>query len=158
MRSLIFRNNNELVNRQDERDVWSLHSQINRIFDDFFHYPLASYNSERGISPRMNFAETEKDYEITVELPGMAEKDIEITYHDGTLAIKGEKKEEHEEKDKGYFLKERSYGAFQRSISLPGKINVEGIKAEFKKGVLGISVPKASEEEAQIKKISITGK
>ena len=86
--------------------------------------------------PAVDIAETDKAYEITAELPGMDEKNIEVKFADGVLTIRGEKKDEKEEKKKDYYLSERSYGSFQRSFQVPDGVDTDKIEATFKKGVL----------------------
>jgi HSP20 family protein len=94
--------------------------------------------------PKVDVAETEKAFDITAELPGLDEKNVEVVLADGVLTIKGEKKEEKEEKDeaKNYHLVERSYGSFQRSFSMPENVKENDISADFSKGVLKITLPK----------------
>ena len=92
--------------------------------------------------PKLDIAEMKDKYEIKAELPGMDEKDINLSLDDGVLTISGEKKAENEEKEKGYYLKECSYGSFSRSVRLPENIADDKIGAHFKKGVLFIDMPK----------------
>jgi alcohol dehydrogenase len=87
-------------------------------------------------APAVDFAETEKGYEVTAELPGMDEKNIEVKFADGVLTIKGEKQEEKEEKKKDYYMNERSFGSFHRALELPNGIDQDKIEASFKNGVL----------------------
>ena len=100
---------------------------------------------------------TEKDseYEITAEVPGLDEKDIEVKLADGGLLIKGEKKVEKEEKKKDYVLSERQYGSFERYFGLPDGVDTDKISATFTKGVLKVSVPKAADAHKQEKKIPV---
>ena len=100
----------------------------------------------------MDVAETDKQIEITVELPGLEEKDVQINLSDNTLTIRGEKAE-REQKDKDYHLVERSYGSFSRTLELPAGVNADDIKATISKGVLNVTVPKPA--PAQVKKIQI---
>jgi HSP20 family protein len=97
--------------------------------------------------------ETDKELEITAELPGLEEKDVQINVADNLLTIKGEKKAETEQKDKNYRLVERSYGSFARTLELPAGINPDQIKASIAKGVLTVTVPKPA--PAQTKKIEV---
>ena len=105
--------------------------------------------------PAVDIAETDKAYEITAELPGMDEKNIEVKFADGVLTIKGEKKEEKEEKKKDYYLSERSYGSFQRSFQVPDGVDTDKIEATFKKGVLTVTLPKSAEAQKAAKKIDV---
>jgi len=97
--------------------------------------------------------ETDKEIEITAELPGLEEKDVQINVADNVLTIRGEKKAEKEEKDKNYRLIERSYGSFERSLELPAGVNADAIKASIAKGVLKVTVPKPA--PAQSKKVEV---
>jgi HSP20 family protein len=101
--------------------------------------------------------ETDKSIEVSTELPGMDEKDIEISVANDVLTIRGEKKAEKEEKNKTYRLVERSYGAFERSLALPPGVNAEAVKASMSKGVLKITLPKPAATQAQKVKISNEG-
>ncbi|MGE0044849.1 MAG: Hsp20/alpha crystallin family protein [Hyphomonadaceae bacterium] len=94
-------------------------------------------------NPAVDVVETEKVYEITVELPGVDEKDVEITHSDGVLTIKGRKSEEQETKRKDYYVSERRFGSFERSFRMPDLVDEEKIAAEYDHGVLKISLPKA---------------
>jgi HSP20 family protein len=101
----------------------------------------------------MDVSETDKEIEITTELPGLEEKDIQLNMADNVLTIRGEKKNEREEKEKDYHLVERSYGSFVRSVQLPDGVNADNIKAVMSKGVLKVTVPKPA--PAQSRKIDI---
>jgi HSP20 family protein len=108
-----------------------------------------------GGFPRVDTSESEKAYEITVELPGVDEEDVSISVDDGVLTIKGEKKSEREEKDKDYHLMERSFGSFQRSFRVPDNVDDGKIDAKFKKGVLHVEMPKIAASKSKSKKIEI---
>jgi HSP20 family protein len=105
--------------------------------------------------PAVDVTEDTAGYKITAELPGMAETDIEVTMTDHTLTIKGEKKAEKEEKDKDYYLSERSYGAFRRSFALPEGIDGDKVGAEFTKGVLTVTLPKLAAVKVEPKKVEV---
>jgi len=129
------------------------------IFDDLFHelYSLpTSFLSKSGmdLSPRIDISETDGEYKIEAELPGINQKEIDVKIDNNILTIKGKKEDVKEEKEKNYHLRERYYGAFQRSISLPNNIEPEKIKASFENGVLNISVPKSDKRTP--KKIEIS--
>lgn len=108
-----------------------------------------------ALSPKVDVSETDTDYEITAELPGMSEKDIELTLKSDMLTLKGEKKEEREEKKKDYYLSERSYGSFQRSFRLADDVDVDKISSKFSKGVLTVNLPKSAEAKANTRKIEV---
>jgi HSP20 family protein len=147
----------------------SLRREIDRIFDDFdggfFRFPFrrslydmkpfervsqAAWNA-----PAADIVDKEKSYEISAELPGLDEKQIEVKLANGGLTITGEKKEEKEEKEKDYYLKERRYGSFQRYLELPEGVDADKIEASFKNGVLTVSMPKKPEAIRPEKKIEV---
>ncbi len=107
---------------------------------------------------RFDISESDAALDVSAELPGMEEKDIEVTLSDGVLTIKGEKKAETEEKKKDFHLTERRYGSFSRSFRVPGTVNQDKIKATFEKGVLHLSMPKLPEAKSKKKKIAISKK
>lgn len=111
--------------------------------------------SEGSFSPSVDVSETDKEVCVTVELPGIDEKDIDLAIAENALTIKGEKKTEKEEKDEGRYHVERSYGSFQRRLMLPCEINTDKTKATFKKGVLKVTLPKTAKAQ-NVKKIAIS--
>ncbi len=129
-----------------------LQSEIDRVFDNFI--PWRGSFEPMAFTPSMEVTETDKAIEITTELPGLDEKDIDISIANDILTIRGEKKAEKEEKKKDYRLIERSYGAFERSLALPPGIGAEAIKASMSKGVLKLVLPRPVETQAQ--KVKIT--
>ncbi|MDH3666873.1 MAG: Hsp20/alpha crystallin family protein [Paracoccaceae bacterium] len=106
-------------------------------------------------APRSEAKATGANYQIAVELPGVVEKDIEVTLDDGVLTVKGEKHSERKEEGEGYFFSEREYGRFQRTFRLPADARGDGVSADFANGVLKITVPKVAEEKIQPKKIKV---
>lgn len=138
-------------------DVWGLQSDINRLFDAFMG-PFNSEETSATLSPKLDIAELKDKFEIKAELPGIDEKDINLSVEDGILTISGEKKAENEEKNKGYYLKECSYGTFSRSVKLPDNVADEKIEANFKKGVLVIDMPKKNPQISKARKIEISSK
>jgi HSP20 family protein len=134
----------------------SLQREIDRLFEDFGR-GFPSFAAVRGdgaaLMPSMDVAETDKEIEITAELPGLEEKDVQINVADNLLTIRGEKKNEKEQKDKNYRLVERSYGSFERTLELPEGVKADDIKATIAKGVLKVTVPKPA--PAQAKKIEV---
>ena len=129
----------------------SLQQEIDRLFDDFGRgfTGLPSLMGAHGLVPRMDVSETDKTIEMTVELPGLEEKDVEINFVDDVLSIRGEKKSEKEEKDKNYHLVERRYGAFARSVTLPVGTDPASIKATIDKGILKVTAQKPAAKVAQ---------
>ena len=134
-----------------------LRSEIDRLFDDFsparsmFNFGLS------GIAPvpALELTASEREYRLTAELPGLKEEDVDVSVADGVLTLKGEKREEQEQKNEGYLLSERRYGSFERRVSLPSDVDPEKISAEFKKGVLTITLPKDEQASGRSRKISI---
>lgn len=104
---------------------------------------------------RADVSETDAEYEISVELPGVEEKDIEVDVSEGMLTLNAEKREEHEEKKKNYHVTERSYGNVRRSFRVPEGVDVGKIKADFSKGVLRVTLPKTREAKAKQRKIPV---
>jgi HSP20 family protein len=131
----------------------SLQREVERVFEDFARgFPtFAAATTE--LTPKMDVTETEKEYELTAELPGLEEKDVEVNVTDNVLTIRGEKKAEKEQKDKNYRTVERNYGSFARSVELPEGIDPDAIKATITKGVLKVTVPKPA--PAVAKKVEI---
>ncbi len=105
--------------------------------------------------PAVDFTETDGAFEVTAELPGMDESNIEVKLADNMMTIKGEKKEEKEEKQKDYHLSERRYGSFQRSFRVPDGVDVNKIEASFKNGLLSVKLPKTPEAQKKQKTIEI---
>ena len=151
------------------RPFESLRREVERLFDDFgrglgwspFRSSMSRLEPYWGrevawaSAPVVDVAEREKDYEITAELPGMEEKDIQVSVSDDVLTIKGEKKEEKEEKKKDYYLRERRFGSFQRAFQVPEGVDTDKIAASFKKGLLTITLPKSAEAQKAAKKIEV---
>ncbi|MBN2042073.1 MAG: Hsp20/alpha crystallin family protein [Spirochaetes bacterium] len=126
---------------------------FDRLFDDFFLFKPTSL-FENKWNPVIDVEEDKKAIHVTAELPGIDEKDLDVTIEKDHLVLSGEKKEEKEEKTENSLYSERTYGSFHRSIALPKGINTEKIKASYKKGVLKIDIPKEGAEEP--KKITIS--
>ena len=151
------------------RPFETLRREIDRLFEDFdggFRRGPAGrslfdvapfWRSEFTwpATPAVDLVETDKGYEITAELPGLDEKNIEVKFADGVLTIKGEKQEEKEEKKKDYYLHERSFGSFHRALQVPAGVDTDKIEATFKKGVLTVTLPKSAEAQKAEKKITV---
>ena len=130
----------------------SLQREIDRLFDDFTRgFPTLSMMPPPGakLMPVTDITETDKEIEISAELPGLEEKDVQINLSNNVLSIKGEKKAEKERKEKDFRMVERSYGAFERTIELPEGVNPDSIKATIAKGVLTVTVPKPAPAQAK---------
>ncbi len=142
--SLILRKRNHYPERFDH--------ELDRFWNHWLS-PFEPFGRDAPTAPSLDLAETDADVIVKVELPGLSEKDIEISVADDTLTIKGEKRQEKEEKGKRYHFAERRYGAFQRCVRLPSPVAVGRASARFKDGVLEVTLPKA--EEAKPRKIEI---
>ena len=127
------------------------------IFDRFFDLDLPTlFEGEEMINPHFDISETEKGYVISGEIPGIDVKKLNITLSDGIVTIKGEKKKETEEKEENYHRIERHYGSFQRSFRVPDKVKMDELDANYKDGVLKLTLPKA--EVSEVKKIEVKEK
>jgi HSP20 family protein len=151
------------------RPLEGLHREIDRLFDDFgmglWRSPIGrgAFGLEPmwrgegtwGTVPAVDVVEKDQAYEITAELPGIEQKDIELKVSNGTLWIVGEKSEEKEEKKKGYYVSERRFGSFERSFVLPDSVDVDKVDAQFKNGVLTVILPKKAAAVKAEKKITV---
>jgi len=147
----------------------SLRREMNRLLDDFdrdlwpipfrrsslYVEPLWRRDWPWATTPAVDITESAAGYEITAELPGLDEKNIEVKLVNGNLTIKGEKKEEKEEEEKDYYLHERRFGSFERSFRVPDGVDLDKIEASFKKGVLKVTLPKTPEAQKPEKKITV---
>jgi HSP20 family protein len=131
---------------------------MDRLFEDFFggesQGSLVPMGGEWGtFSPQVDVSETEDEIKVSAELPGLDQEDVDVSLTNGTLLIRGEKREEKEEKGESYYRSERAYGAFRRDIPLPSAVDVEQVDAVFKNGVLTVTLPKT--EGAKTKKVTV---
>ncbi|PKN75308.1 MAG: molecular chaperone [Deltaproteobacteria bacterium HGW-Deltaproteobacteria-10] len=145
---------------EDNHPFYALQRDMNSLFDDFFRgfdiTPHGFYSSHpTSFMPSVDVKESEKEFIIKAELPGMEEKEIEVMVTDDAVTIKGEKKEEKEDKGKNYYFMERSYGSFHRTISLDADIESGKAEASYKNGVLSITIPKSQTTKAKGTKVSI---
>lgn len=140
-----------------------LREQMDRLFDNFFGTTVEPFGWGRegrvAMMPRVDVSETPDAITIKADLPGLDEKDVELTLDGGVLTLKGEKKAEKEEKDeaKHYHVVERSYGSFLRTFRLPDTVEADKVAATFDKGVLTITMPKTVEGESRVRRIDIGG-
>lgn len=128
----------------------SLQRSMNRLFEDVMqgNLPSAARADEAGtVMPQINVSETEKEIRVTAEMPGVTEKDIDITLDDGVLTIRGEKKMEKKEDKENFHYVERSFGQFQRSLRVPNSINPDQVQARVENGVLTVTLPKNMAQE-----------
>ena len=151
------------------RPLESLRQDIDRLFDDFgigaWRSPFRSSffdmdpfrRAKAAFSgvPAVDVSETEKGYKVVAELPGMDEKNIEVKIANGMLTIKGEKREEKEEEKQDYYVRERSFGLFERTFPVPDGVDLDKVDASFKKGILTVTLPKTAEAQKAEKKITV---
>jgi len=161
IRSLIpFSGNRSMAQRpEDAHPVPMLRREIDQLFDDFFRdfgFPAMTDRMPAMVVPRLDVSETDQEIQIAAELPGIDEKDIEVTLTDDVLTIRGEKKTETEQKKRDYHLIERSQGTFMRSLRLPVAVDASKVKASFKDGVLTLAIPKPPEAQQKVRKIAVT--
>ena len=144
-----------LMRWRPTNDLTSMREEMNRLFDSFFSgFPERRKGLLEGEwAPSVDVAETDEEIVVTAELPGVKQEEVDISIADGVLTLKGEKKEEKEVKEKNYHRIERSYGSFQRSISLTTGVEASKAKATYKNGILCVTIPKV--EEAKPKQIKI---
>ena len=151
------------------RPLESLRREIDQLFEDFglgtlrspFRRSLFDVDPFRRAKaafsgmPAVDVTETEKGYKVVAELPGMDEKNIEVKITNGMLTIKGEKQEEKEEEKQDYYLRERSFGSFERTFPVPDGVELDQVDASFKKGVLTVTLPKTAGAQKTEKKITV---
>ncbi|SFF30583.1 HSP20 family protein [Fontimonas thermophila] len=146
--------------------LWRVHDEIDRVFDDFFRgFGLPSLwsmedwprlESPAILRPQIDISESKSGYEITVEVPGVEQNDLELSVHDGVLTIRGEKRQDKREESDRYHRIERSYGAFQRELNLPSDADADRIEASFRNGVVRIKVPRRADAQSSGRRIPIT--
>ena len=136
-----------------------LRDEIDRLFEDFSFTrssrSIFAFPAIAELSPAMELVENKDHYSISVELPGMEEKDIDIKCADGVLTISGEKRQESEEKTDDFLVTERSYGSFKRQLTLPADVNPDKINAKYAKGVLKLTLKKDEKAQSRVKRIAI---
>lgn len=159
----IFGKKQEIARREDH-PFFSLQREMNRVFDDFFHgwdlQPFrwgGGFDTFQGAAPKVDVSETDDFVRVEADVPGLDEKDIDVTLSNNVLTISGEKKEEREEKKKDFYRVERSYGSFKRAIPIRAEVDPAKIKATLKKGVLKIELPKTPAAKKDVKRITVSG-
>lgn len=151
-------------------DMWrALRSEVDHLFDrfspGFARLPFFSsgdtgifapfFSSAGALAPSMDVTEDGSAYTITAELPGLEDKDVDVSIDGSMLNIKGEKQQETERQEKSYYLSERSYGSFSRSVYLPDGVDRDKISAQISKGVLTVTLPKTAAAQSSSKKIEV---
>lgn len=153
--------NRSMMPRDPRESGWldnpfaALQKEVNRIFDDNVHGFLDALHRPGAVLPSLELHETDKTFEVSAELPGVEEKDVQVTFDKGLLTIRGEKKSEHDEDKDGYSVSERSYGSFRRQLRLSGPVDEAKMTATFAKGVLKVILPKQPEAKSTEKKIAV---
>jgi HSP20 family protein len=148
-----------LIRWEPVRELNTIQSEMNRLFNTYFDSPTPANGgaTRRRWIPAMDLVETEQDFVLRADLPGVAEEDVTIELEDRLLTISGERKAEHEERKEGYYRVERSSGAFTRTLTLPEGVDPTAIKASFDKGVLEVRIPKPAEKKPHRVAISVGG-
>jgi HSP20 family protein len=143
---------------RDDHPLLSLHREVNRLFDDVFRgFGVPALGDVgRFATPNVELGETDTEIRVTAELPGLDEKDVELTLEDGVLTLRGEKRAEVEDKDRGY--SERSYGRFERRIGLPRGVEADKANASFRNGVLTVTLPKTTASNENVRRIPVNTK
>lgn len=149
--------------------VGTLRNEINSLFDRFAGRDRALRDVREPLDlldwpfgretafAQADLSETEDAWELQIDLPGLDKEDVSVDYANGVVTIAGERTDEREDKRKGYYLSERTYGSFQRSFRVPDGVKAEEIKARFDNGVLTVELPKSEEARKQTHRIEIQG-
>jgi HSP20 family protein len=147
-----------LIRWEPVRELNTLQSEMNRLFNNLFDAPLPNGpTGTRRWLPPMDLVETDDDFVLSADLPGLSEGDVNIELEDNVLTISGERKSKHEENKQGYYRVERASGSFSRSLTLPEGVDPEAIKASFDNGVLEVRIPKPEERKPRKVAISVGG-
>jgi HSP20 family protein len=150
-----------LVRWEPVRELTSLQSEMNRLFNTFFDTPTTSGNGNNAVRrwvPSMDLVETDEHFVLRADLPGLTEADVSIELEDNVLTVSGERQAEHEDKKEGFYRMERSFGQFRRSLTLPDGVDADGIGATFDKGVLEVRIPKPEERKPRRVNIQVSDK
>ncbi len=143
-----------LIRWEPARELGTIQNEMNRLFNTFFDTPTPAPNTLRRWIPPMDLVETDGEFVLRADLPGLSEGDVNIELEDNVLTVSGERKSEHEERKEGHYRIERSSGSFRRSLTLPEGVDPESVKATFDRGVLEVRVPKP--EQRKPRKVEIT--
>jgi HSP20 family protein len=148
-----------LIRWEPARELNSLQSEMNRLFNTFFDVPAGGANGAtlRRWVPAMDLVETEDRYVLRADLPGLSEGDINIEVENNVLTVSGERKSEHQDEGEGYYRVERAFGTFSRSLTLPEGVDPDAVEASFDKGVLEVRIPKPEETKPRRVEVSVGG-
>ena len=139
-----------LIRWQPVRELNTIQTEMNRLFDTLFDAPAPANGGANGVRrwiPAMDLVETEDDFILRADLPGLSEGDVNVELDDNVLTVSGERKAEHEERKEGYYRVERASGSFSRSLTLPEGVDADAVTASFDKGVLEVHVPKPAQRK-----------
>jgi HSP20 family protein len=138
-----------LVRWEPVRELNSLQQEMNRLFSTFFDSPAGNGNGAgaRRWVPAMDLVESDEQFILTADLPGLAEGDIKLEFEGDVLTLSGERKVDQEQRKDGFYRLERATGAFSRSLTLPEGVDVDGVSATFDKGVLEVRIPKPEQRK-----------
>jgi len=146
-----------IVRWEPFRDVFSTQDRFNRLFNQTLSQMFGEENGKLGTwSPAVDVFETDQNLVVKAELPGIDPKDVEIRVENNTLFLQGQRKFENEVKEENYHRIERSYGSFTRTFALPGSIDAEKVSADYKSGVLTLTLPKREEAKPKTIKINVS--
>lgn len=134
-----------------------MHEEMDRLFDDFLPHLAKGGNvgAQFGSIASVDLSEADDNLELTMDLPGLEDDEIDVTLRNGALTVSGERKDEREEKRKNFYRSERAYGSFSRTIALPCEVDEDAVDAKFEKGVLTVRLPKSQKAKELERKISI---
>ena len=145
-----------LVKWTPKRNMFNIFDDVEQMMHQAFGHSLESGSSRLSYSPLMNVSETESDYLIMMDLPGVEKKDVEVNLKNGILTVSGERKTSKKIDENNRIWNETTYGVFSRSFELTSNLVEEKIKAKFNNGVLNITMPKAEEIKPAVSKIAVS--
>jgi HSP20 family protein len=148
-----------LIRWEPSRELTSLQSEMNRVFNGFFGDTAAGPDAGalRRWAPAMDLVETDDHFVLRADLPGLEEGDVSIEFQDSVLTLSGERRSEHEDSREGYHRVERAYGQFSRALTLPDGVDADAIEASFDRGVLEVRIPKPAERKPRRVEIGVGG-
>jgi HSP20 family protein len=149
-----------LIRWEPVRELNTIQNEMNRLFNTFFEAPTPGNGGSTQLRrwlPAMDLVETEADFVLRADLPGLSEEDVKIELDDNVLTISGERKAEHEQRKEGYYRVERASGSFSRSLTLPEGVDPESVTANFDRGVLEVRIPKPEQRKPRKVAISVAG-
>src|SRR5437588_10453119 len=149
-----------LIRWEPVRELSTIQNEMNRLFNTFFEAPSPANGGSTSLRrwiPAMDLVETDDDFVLRADLPGLSEQDVNIELQDNVLTVSGGRKAEHEERKEGYYRVERASGSFSRSLTLPEGVDPEAVKASFDRGVLEVRIAKPEARKPRKVAISVGG-